>query len=203
MKRGAVIASALVATTVWAATPVRTTGFGQRGGALVISVGVQDLFQAPDLERLTSGFATRVLVHVALVREGNNQAVAEATRWSEIVYDLWDERFHVRRTDGAAVPEVRDAATAQEALTLATALVAFPVAPLPGLQAGAVYRVNVRADLNPLSEELVGRVRRWLARPAGRTPDGVFGSFVSFFVNPKVQDSERRVQFVSQPVVVR
>jgi hypothetical protein len=62
--------------------------------------------------------------------------------------------------------------------------------------------LNIRADLNPISEELVTNVRRWLSRPSGRgktgSGDNFFGSFVSVFVNPRIEDSERLVQIVSQ-----
>ena len=47
-------------------------------------------------------------------------------------------------------------------------------------------------------------VRRWLVQPArGQrrlgAGDSFFGSFVSIFVNPRIEDSERQVRFVSQP----
>ena len=40
-----------------------------RASVLIISVGIQDLFQPVDIQRLTSGFATRVLVRLTLVRD--------------------------------------------------------------------------------------------------------------------------------------
>ena len=50
-------------------------------------------------------------------------------------------------------------------------------------------------------------VRRWLVQPArGQRKlgagDSFFGSFVSIFVNPRIEDSERQVRFVSQPFVL-
>jgi len=47
-------------------------------------------------------------------------------------------------------------------------------------------------------------VRRWLVQPArGQrrlgAGDSFFGSFVSIFVNPHIEDSERQLRFVSQP----
>ena len=61
-----------------------------------------------------------------------------------------------------------------------------------------------RGDLNPISEELLADVRRWIATPTSGarrlgTGDSFFGSFVSIFVNPHVEDSERQVRFLSQP----
>ena len=62
----------------------------------------------------------------------------------------------------------------------------------------------MRGDLNPISEDLLADVRRWLVQPArGQrrlgAGDSFFGSFVSIFVNPRIEDSERQVRFASQP----
>src|SRR6185295_6879255 len=86
----------------------------------------------------------------------------------------------------------------------ATALMHFPVTEGWRLRPNARYVVLVRGDLNPISEDLLADVRRWLMLPArGQrrigAGDSFFGSFVSIFVNPRIEDSERQVRFVSQP----
>ncbi len=83
-------------------------------------------------------------------------------------------------------------------------LVDFPVAQVAQLPANGRYVVAVRGDLNPISEDLLIEVRRWLVQPShGQrrlgAGDSFFGSFVSIFVNPRIEDSERQVRFVSQP----
>jgi hypothetical protein len=198
----------LAALFLWAAPavaaplPVRLTGINPKNGQLLVSVGVQDIIQPSDAKRLTSGFGTRVFIGVNVVRADNGAVVAQTFRHSVIVYDLWDEKFRVRRIDGNLPPEELVAANAVEAREQATLLVRFPVADLQGLRPGVAYRVIVRADLNPLSQDVVTEVRRWLARPPaqGRLApgDSFFGSFVSIFVNPHIEDSERRVMFISQ-----
>jgi hypothetical protein len=186
---------------------VRTTGLhrDRRSGKLTVSVGIPDIIQPANAQRLTSGFATRVLIRVALFREGTRQPLAQTYRLGDIVYDLWDEKFRVRRTDARGVNELRDAATAPEAIDLAANLVQFPVIALDRLTPGDTYRLSFSADLNPLSEDVVRELRRWLARPPGQgrlaPGDSFFGSFVSIFVNPNIEDSERRIQFLSQSFV--
>ncbi len=197
--------SAMLATTATAAAPhVRTTGIARKGDKLVASVGLRDVFQPRDVDRLLSGFSTRVLIRVVLLREGSDEPVAHATRLSEIVYDLWDEKIRVRTsTDEPTKPEVHVVTTPEAAVAIATKLAAFPLIDIDKLDPGATYHLSVRADLNPISEELVTNVRRWLSRPSGRgrtgSGDNFFGSFVSVFVNPRIEDSERLVQIVSQP----
>lgn len=179
----------------------RKTGINRRDGRLLVSLGLQDLFKAQDAQRLLSGFTSRVLVRVAVFRLDSPEPVAQAMRHTEIVYDLWDEKFRVRRFEAGGKVETREASTAGEAIDLATALVAFPVVNLDRLEPRVAYRLSVRADLNPISQELLADVRRWLARPSPRSRmgsgDSFFGSFVSIFVNPRIDESERQLRLVS------
>jgi hypothetical protein len=183
-----------------AAPPVRLTGIGRKADKLLVSVGLQDLFGARESERLLSGFTTRVLIRVALVRDdGNGSVAAQSIRVAEVVYDLWDERLRVRVSTDRR-PENQVVANAKAAVDLATSLVDFPLVEVAKLDTAATYHLSLRADLNPISEELVTNVRRWLSRPGSRAGSGetFFGSFVSVFVNPRVEDSERILQVVSQ-----
>ena len=169
----------------------------------MVSIGLQDLFGPRDVERLLSGFSTRVLIRAALVRDGEDEPVAQATRLAEIVYDLWDEKLRVRfQTGKSGAAETQVVSAPKAAVDLATSLFAFPLVEMGKVEAGARYHLTVRADLNPISEELVSNMRRWLSRPSGRgrsgSGDSFFGSFVSVFVNPRVDDSERLLQIVSQ-----
>jgi hypothetical protein len=181
---------------------VRTTGLHMRNGRLAVSVGVTDIVQPADEQHLTSGFATRVLIRVALFREGTREAVATTYRLADIVYDLWEEKFRVQRSDARGVLDQRDAATAKDAISLAADLIQFPVTDLARMIPGVSYRLSFSTDLNPLSPDVVAELRRWLARPQGQgrlaPGDSFFGSFVSIFVNPHIEDSERRIQFISQ-----
>ena len=199
------LAALLVSSAATAAPPVRLTGVARRADKLVVSVGLQDLFGGRDMERLLSGFSTRVLIRVALVRDDQNESVVQTIRLSEIVYDLWDEKLRVRvSNEKPGKPEAHEVPTPKAAVDIATSLVDFAVADAGKLDPNAVYHLSLRADLNPISEELVTNVRRWLSRPGSRAGSGesFFGSFVSVFVNPRVEDSERMLGLVSQPFQV-
>jgi hypothetical protein len=214
---------AFTAVTMWAAVigaapraaraadPLvqRTAGLGVKNGQLLLSVGLQDLFGPAERQHLTSGFSTRILIRVALQDAGDaeGEPLALAVQRAEIVYDIWDEKFSVRVTRGLGAELRAIAPTAEEAIWRATALWQFPIAETKRLRPGGRYMVLVRGDLNPISEDLLADVRRWLVQPArGQrrlgAGDSFFGSFVSIFVNPRIEDSERQVRFVSQPFML-
>jgi hypothetical protein len=184
--------------------PVRATGVDIRNGQLVVSVGLQDLFGPAEREHLTSGFSTRVLIRVALEDQATGEPITIAVQRAEIVYDIWDEKFSVRTTRGLGAELRAVAASADEAIWRATALREFPIAEAGRLRQGRRYVVVVRGDLNPISDDLLADVRHWLVEPArGQrrlgAGDSFFGSFVSIFVNPRIEDAERQLRFVSQP----
>ncbi|HVV49976.1 MAG TPA: hypothetical protein VHO06_09975 [Polyangia bacterium] len=186
--------------------PQREVGFGVKADHLTVSVGLQDLFGEGERARLKSGFATRVLIRAALEEASSGEPVAVAVQHAEIVYDIWDEKFDLRTSDGVT-PEKRSVvSTADQAIGRAAVLLEAPVIETARLRPGGVYVLTVRGDLNPISEDLLVEVRRWLVQPArGQrrlgAGDTFFGSFVSIFVNPRIEDSERQVRFVSQPFV--
>ncbi len=182
--------------------PARLVGLHRRDAWLGCSVGLQDLFWPADSEKLRSGFVSTVVIRVELYRDGDRRPLAIADRRSDILYDLWDERFKVRVVDRDGLRE-HTAATTQEAILLASVLYRFAVTELGRLSPGVTYRLRFRADLNPLREDLVQEVRRWLVRAPGQgragSSDSVFGSVVSVFVNPNVEESDRQITFWSQP----
>jgi len=200
------VTTTVASAPAWAEPlPVRTTGVGQRDGKLKVSVGLSDLFGSEERKRLTSGFASRILIRVQLRRADRSAPVVVLTQRSEIVYDLWDETFRIRVVQGTGPETVTETRDPNRAVWIATALLHFPLVDLPRLDPGTRYFLVVRGDLNPISPETVAEVRRWL-RPAGGAQhqpgtsdvDGFFGSFVTLFANPRIEHSDRDVRFVSQ-----
>ncbi len=183
------------------AAPLRACGIDRKGGHLAVSVGAQDLFGPADGERLRSGFTSRVNIRAEVYQVGQPAPVAQTWRRAEIVYDLWTERFRVTVENRQSPRQVQEVGTAAQAIALATTLVKVVVADLKQLQPGQRYRLDFRADLNPITREYVDEVRRWLAQPLGRgrsaAGDGFFGWFVGIFVHPTIDDSERRLRFSS------
>jgi hypothetical protein len=172
----------------------------------------------------SDGTGTREVTGVIEVR---NQAGVKAL--SVLPFDFASSAEHVeidyvrvRHADGSIV--TTSAADAQEVPTEVTREAPFysdlkqEQIPVRSLQPGDLleYKIRivrtkpevaVRGDLNPISEDLLIEVRRWLVQPArGQrrlgAGDSFFGSFVSIFVNPRIEDSERQVRFVSQPFVL-
>ena len=150
-------------------------------------------------ERLKSGFATRVLVRVGPAgggrpRAGGRGGPAGRDRLRHLGREV-PRAHHPTAWAPSGVPSPPPPTRRSGAPPRCWQ---FPVVDLaPAAPRRATTSWPVRADLNPISEDLLADVRRWLVQPArGQrrlgAGDSFFGSFVSIFVNPRIEDSERR-----------
>ena len=184
------------------AVPLRQCGFAEKGQFLTISVGIQDVVDEAFKKKVRSGFAQTIVLRVYLYREGEAQPLGLTLRTYRVWYDLWDERFFVQMQDPQG-QRTLPFKTEAEALVAITKLENFPVIPASVVPPGVRHFVAVLVELNPISPEMLAQARRWLSRSGSSASQAggetFLGSFVSIFVNTKVNEAERIIKFRSQP----
>lgn len=181
----------------------RRMGFAERGKHLVLTTSFTDLFDRAAFDRLSSGFVATVVVRIYIYRKSDTQTpVTLVLLKLEVVYDPWDDVYQFRSRGPLGEKQLRTRSRAQ-AVRLLTELDEMPIAPLDRLPIGPHHFVAMVVELNPISPELLAEVRRWLSRPAAETSldsgSSFFGSFVSVFVNPKLDPADRTLRIRSQP----
>ncbi len=182
--------------------PERPFGFAEKGKSLTITLSFTDVFDARLLEELDSGITTTIVLRAYVYREGGEGLpVSFAAATLRVVYDLWAETYEIQIDDPRGRRKYVESSKA-EALKRVTTLAAFPVAPLGKLPIGEIHFIGLIVEVNPVSEELLAEVRRWLARDADKQRVGgessFFGSFVSIFVNPKIPVADRVLRLRSK-----
>lgn len=176
----------------------------RRGELLVEHIGIGSLlFDQRAYRALEQNpLATVVVVRFYVYREGETRPVSYRLLTARIVYDLWLEEYEVRVDSGHQRRSGRYARLA-EAHRAITEFTQLGVAELADIEVGPHYYLAVVAELNPVSEETMAEVRRWLTRPAGAArldrETSFFGSFVSIFVNARLPEAERVIRARSQP----
>lgn len=172
-------------------------------GLLRASFSYRDVLADPALlKKLSSGLPMLIVMRAYVYREGDDLPVALASRWCRVNYDLWDEvyRVHVSEPEGD-----RDQPTVlQGALRLCTEPQNLPVVRRELLTAGQAYFLGVVVYVNPVSQDMMEQMRRWIARPIGSTGIGegaaLFGGFVQLFVR-QIAQSDKTITFRTQSVV--
>jgi hypothetical protein len=171
------------------------------------SFSYRDVLSDPELvKKLSSGLPMVIVMRAYVYREGQNVAqdtpVALAPRVCRVVYDLWDEVYRVHVSEPER--ERDQAAVLDGVFRLCTEARDLPVVRRGLLQAKQAYFLGVVVDVNPVSQEIVDQIHRWMSRPTGSTgigpSDALFGSFAQLFVR-QIATTDRTLTFRTQDVV--
>ncbi|HTB78668.1 MAG TPA: hypothetical protein VK762_35745 [Polyangiaceae bacterium] len=171
------------------------------------SFSYRDVLADPDLvKKLSSGLPMVIVMRAYVYREGQSAAedtpVALAPRVCRVVYDLWDEVYRVHVSEPER--ERDQAAVLDGVFRLCTEARDLPVVRRGLLQAHQAYFLGVVVDVNPVSQEIVDQIHRWMSRPTGSTgigpSDALFGSFAQLFVR-QIATTDRTLTFRTQDVV--
>jgi hypothetical protein len=202
MRRLVGIVALLVFASAYADDKIidQTMRFVERGQNLTATGESFTLFDAAAYEQLSSGFTSTVQIGTAVYARNNSRTpIAIRVELRTVVYDHWDEQY-VIRIDGPSGKRTRKVKYRAEALKILTAIEDMPIARLAEIPYEQVFYLTMTVQLNPVSQETLAEVRRWLSHGTGGIDRGgvFFGSFVSVFVNPKIADADRVVRIRSQ-----
>lgn len=180
--------------------------FHEIDGELTLTVGFRELFSTAMRKRLDSGFATTVVMRIYTFDREGTTTVAYSARTLRAVYDLWEERYLLSIDEPERTRRVKKQRR-QDVVDRLTSLWRVPVAPLASIQRGREYFVAIVVEVNPISEDLLSEVRRWLRHPQSSrqqvSSESIFGSFVSIFVNNTVRRAEKTLRLRTQLVYRR
>ena len=183
-----------------------------QSGRLVATLDLAPAFP-PDLQKHLSNGLTNVLdLHVALLPEHGQGAVALYVREVDVLYDVWEESYGVTVKDPAS-PRGRMHAFRrfEELRTFLAEARAVDLGPLSELGRSS-WVIQTRVELNPVSKELLERTREFIANPAmagrgGAPSRSVLGAMASYLLRSADPGAEvhlfRSRPFTAQEVATR
>lgn len=195
---------AVLALALPAHAQISTRTIGVRfaeSGAPEVSFSAADFADSAVRTRLSRGLLSTIVMRMYAYGADGSTPIAVSVRSCQIIYDIWDARYAVDvRTESSERSTRLDAIES----VIDTCLVADHVP----IGSGATWRAHhgehvtfgVVVELNPVTPDMVQRIRGWLARPeGGAAPDeAFFGSFVSLFVTARqIGSAERTLRFQS------
>lgn len=187
-----------------AALSPRQANYAWDRDLLRASFSYRDVLVDPALtNKLSNGLKMVIAMRAYVYREGQDSPVALAVRSCDVAYDLWEEvyRVHVDDPEGKRDQAVLDV---KGVLRLCAEAQNLPVVRRGFLSAGEGYFLAVVVEINPVSQEMLEQMRRWMSRPAGSTEiaptNALFGSFVQLFVR-QIAASDRTLTFRTQDIV--
>lgn len=167
---------------------------------VVMTVAYRDAVDDAIQKKLLSGLPTTIAMRGYLFKDTGGDPVALAAKSCKIVYDLWDEVFRITITQ-AGGQTTTVAVNVEGVLRNCAEVKKLPILERTSMTDTQKYFVAVLVEVNPVSADMLDRIKRWVTRPNGSTSlsssDSLFGSFVGLFVT-RIQSADKRVQFRSQ-----
>ena len=178
----------------------RTATFAVEKKMVVMTVAYRDAVDDAIQKKLQSGLPTTIAMRGYVFKDTGGDPVALAVRSCKIVYDLWDEVFRITITaSGGQTSTV--AVNVEGVLRNCAEAKKLPIMERASMKDAQKYFVAMLVEVNPVSADMLDRIKRWVTRPNGSTSlsssDSLFGSFVGLFVT-RVQSADKRLQFRSQ-----
>jgi hypothetical protein len=166
----------------------------------VMTVSYRDAVDAAISKKLLSGLPTTIAMRGYVFKESGGDPVALTAKSCKIVYDLWDEVFRVTVTQ-AGGQTTTVAVNVEGVLRNCAEAKKIPFMERTSMKDATKYFVAVLVEVNPVSADMLDRIKRWVTRPNGSTSlsssDSLFGSFVGLFVT-RIQSADKRLQFRTQ-----
>lgn len=183
-----------------AALPARAAQIALEDRLVTLTVGFRDVVDAEISKKLQSGLPTVLTMRGYLFPEAGGDPIALTAKSCRIVYDLWDEVFRIQLTQpGGQTSAV--AVNVEGVLRNCGEAKRMPLAARAVMSDTTRYFVAVLVEVNPVSPEMLDRIKKWVTRPAGSAAigpgDSLFGSFVGLFV-AKVGDADKKLAFRTQ-----
>jgi hypothetical protein len=119
---------------------------------------------------LRSGLTNRLLVHVEL-RSGV-RLIEERTVEVAVKYDLWEENFRLTVTNGVSASESNLLAREEQVLAYLGDIRLPALFELAPLHAGREHSLKGEVLLNPIENERMEMIRKWVAENSTQTPRG-------------------------------
>lgn len=184
--------------------PLRRATFESYKAWATITVGWRDVINAQIRKKLLSGLPTTISTRAYVFHEGApGDPLSLSIKTCRVVYDLWDEVFRIELHQ-AGHKRNTVAVNVEGVLRRCTEARRLPLAAVQSLDADKSYFVGVIVEVNPLSEEMLERIKRWVSRPKGAGAvgpgDSLFGSFVGLFIT-HVPAADRVLLFRTPPFV--
>jgi hypothetical protein len=171
---------------------------------LRVSVGYRDVFDPSTSAKLAGGLPTTIVMRAYLFRESGGDALAATYKSCRVIFDLWDEVYKIEISQTGAPDSFTVSPSLEGVLRRCAEVDKLPVVHRSLLTGTDRYYLAGIVEINPVSPDVLDRIKRWVSRPSGGTTaapgDALFGSFVGLFV-ARIGTADRQLSFRTQLVV--
>ena len=172
-------------------------------GLLYLDLLFRDIMDANLQSKLSRGLPTTIVLTAAVYRAGTPKPLSTTAQTCKVTWHVWEEAYlvEVMRPGGARQSWTTTTEGVIRRCTEARHLLAGDATQIP---VGVPLLATGRIQVNPVSPELLLKLKRWVMRPSATGTaapgDALFTTFTGLFLQ-RIGDAERQQKFTTQAQV--
>lgn len=171
---------------------------------LYLSATFRDVID-PELQaKLSRGLPTTIVLTAAIYRVGGSATTPLSTtaHTCKVTWHVWEEAYRVEITRPGG-SQVRWTTTVEGVLRRCAEVRRLVAGTAQQIPANSALFCSAKVQVNPLSPEVMQKLKLWVLRPSGTATaapsDALFSTFTGLFLQ-RVGEAERELKFNSRPV---
>ena len=172
---------------------------------LYLSIGFRDVID-PELQaKLSRGLPTTIVFTATIYRGGTAgaQPLSTTAHTCRVTWHVWEEAYRVEITRPGG-SQVRWTTTVEGVLRRCAEVRRLLAGTAAQVPVNAPVFCSAKVQVNPLSPEVVQKLKLWVLRPSGTgtagPSDALFSTFTGLFLQ-RVGEAERELKFNSRPLL--
>ena len=175
-----------------------------RSSQLSLSVSFREVITPEIQSKLTRGLPTSILLTAGLYAKGSEDPVGTTIQTCRVTWHVWEEAYRVELNRANLPPATSWTTTLEGVMRRCGEARRLPIALTPRFRRAMVLSVRARVLVNPIGDDLMQKIKRWVSRPTGTNTsapgDALFGTFTGFFMQ-HIGEAERIAVFETAPTV--
>jgi hypothetical protein len=172
---------------------------------LYLSTSFRDVID-PELQaKLSRGLPTTIVLTAAIYRAGATTVTPLSTtaHTCKVTWHVWEEAYRVEITRPGG-SQVRWTTTVEGVLRRCAEVRRLVAGTAQQIPANTQLSCSAKVQVNPLSPEVMQKLKLWVLRPSGTATaapsDALFSTFTGLFLQ-RVGEAERELKFNSRPLL--
>jgi hypothetical protein len=190
-----------------AAAPVTrdaTLWWDDKKGLLLLDLPFRDIIDAEMENKLSRGFSTTIVFTATVYRAGAPQPLSTAAQSCKITWDVWEEVYYVERARSGANKTREPVTTIEGVLRRCAQALQLVAGDRSQVPRNANLLVIGKIQVNPISQDVLNQIQRWVMRPNGTgtvaAGDALFSTFTGLFLN-RIGEADRLLEFTTKTLV--
>jgi hypothetical protein len=170
---------------------------------LFVDISFRDAVDAEIRKKLSRGLPTTIVLTGTVHQVGAKDPVSTTAQTCKITWHVWDEVYLVETTRPGGT-RASAAITVDGVIRRCAEARRLPISTSEQVSVGASVYVTAKVQVNPVSQEILNKIKRWVSRPTGTATaapgDALFSTFTGLFLQ-RIGEAEREVKFTTKTSV--